>query len=1849
MSLSHKVQFFARITLLALMAGGLGAQAQEAVRRVFLKTRILSRAVLFVFIALLAAPNAHADWGFSVATKNGVVSQTLPGDGDGVGIAAAFMAHSIFFNSIYQAPPAGDCYITKTGYAKCVSYGLGGLSVCQKKKEGSFPCSQTAHRRPTPLLKRLAKLVGRATCTAVGNPVDITTGRKMEYVIDWSSGGATPLEFARYYSSISEPFAAPNTTRFGGGWRSNFDSAVSYDPNLISSLKWKSAKSDLMHFILPDGKELSFRYSTVEGWVPVAPSAGSSGNLVWNKDSGAAETASIENNTVILSVGNGKKYVYSTSESDEGMLVRIDFASGYQQFLTNIGKRNVRVSDSLGRSINFVYDSANQKTGLLQSANLPDNGQVRFEYVSRLMLPPDFNVPVPANLEHSAWGLAAAIYPDATPANLEDNPRVKYGYSTDYRFPYALTSITDERGVTFAKFSYDDSGRAISTEHAGGAERYTINYDDVGNKVTATNSLGRKTVYSFDKSSAGIRRLVSVDGIATSSCAASNTSYTYDASGYRASAKDGEGRVTTWTRDTRGSPLSTTQGAGTVDAVTTTATWDANSQRPISVVKPGLTQRMAYAANGNLLSVEETDTTTGQLSSGQVRQTTFGYATLETIKPTFSPPRLAAPDIALNVLNPNAFAGATSGWKAIAGAIGVRTIAPCSANNPCFFGGTSALAIAQQDIILPSSSLANIDSGNYLARLGWQHGTYGDGDKAGMRLLFLNAAGTVIGSGTAPAIEDESWLTRQIEASVPKSTRRIRLEMYMFKEAGSNNDGYVDDITLTLAADSAASLQPYLAISNAEASSAPSTGWKLTAGSVARTQGKAYPFFDFGGSGRHELYQDVQLPTDRLVDIDAGRAEIDLKWQEWIYGRSVDFKGTVVFRNATGNFMESSRFVDIPATPERNKWIPRARLLEVPPGARSFRLTYSVNNPTTVNPSAALMSVSARLQARSDSSARIDLLTSIDGPRSGTADTVRFAYDAKGNVTQITNELGQVTRIAAVTGTGKPLAVITPDNIRTDMVYDARGRLLSSTVNAGSTIARTTFEYDAIGQITKVILPDGSTTSYTWDAARRLIAVVDGLGQRIDYVRDSEGNATSTTVKSANGTIIRNRQAVFDELGRILRMVGAAGQTTRFAYDRTDLQISTTDPRGNLHGNSFDALSRLKSQTDPEGATVAYGRDGQDKLTSYADPRGLTTNYIRNGFGEIIEERSPDRGVTRFTRDARGLVTSRTDGRGVVSNYVYDLTARLLSVRYPAEPTQDVVYAYDAVNAGITTGIGKLTSITDGSGSITRSYDGLGNITAETRQVGAKNYGIGYVWNAGGDLVGMTYPSGRRVSLTRDALGQVSSLSTAASGAAASQPVIANAKWAPFSDMPLGLTFGNGLQLQAAYDLDYRIQGLKLVNSGLALSDLAYQWADGMNLTAVNDNLAPARNLALGYSPAGRLNAATGSFGSARWTYDGVGNRLSETATSAQSITSTRAFSYPANSNQITGIALNSQPQRSFTHDAVGNLLTDTRGADVFAFTYNARNRPVAVSRNGVAWASYGYNALEQMVTRSTISPGGPVGTVAYIHDLDGHVIAEADAATGAITREYIWLDDLPVAVVAGVNTPTPRLLMVHTDHLARPIRMTDATRATVWQASWTPWGEAETMSGTHALELGLPGQWFQIETGLAYNWHRHYDPSTGRYTQPDPLGFVDGPSVYAYALNSPFMNVDPDGRIVVAVVPIAIGAGRLVAGCMANPACRNATAAAAAWAGHMACQALERRTSDYSGGGGGDDDDGQGDCHSRFDREVVQCAKRPGRFIKACEERAAIRRNMCTANGGKPNPDAPQQWGGPDEETSFN
>ena len=89
----------------------------------------------------------------------------------------------------------------------------------------------------------------------------------------------------------------------------------------------------------------------------------------------------------------------------------------------------------------------------------------------------------------------------------------------------------------------------------------------------------------------------------------------------------------------------------------------------------------------------------------------------------------------------------------------------------------------------------------------------------------------------------------------------------------------------------------------------------------------------------------------------------------------------------------------------------------------------------------------------------------------------------------------------------------------------------------------------------------------------------------------------------------------------------------------------------------------------------------------------------------------------------------------------------------------------------------------------------------------------------------------------------------------------------------------------------------------------------------------------------------------------------------------------------------------------------------------------------------------------------------------------------------------------------------VRADHIHRPVFATNAAGAVVWAQGYDPFGRVVSGLGSDAR---FAGQWFAAENGLHQNWMRDYDATLGRYIQADPLGLVDGASVYGYALGNP-------------------------------------------------------------------------------------------------------------------------------------
>jgi RHS repeat-associated protein len=121
----------------------------------------------------------------------------------------------------------------------------------------------------------------------------------------------------------------------------------------------------------------------------------------------------------------------------------------------------------------------------------------------------------------------------------------------------------------------------------------------------------------------------------------------------------------------------------------------------------------------------------------------------------------------------------------------------------------------------------------------------------------------------------------------------------------------------------------------------------------------------------------------------------------------------------------------------------------------------------------------------------------------------------------------------------------------------------------------------------------------------------------------------------------------------------------------------------------------------------------------------------------------------------------------------------------------------------------------------------------------------------------------------------------------------------------------------------------------------------------------------------------------------------------------------------------------------------------------------------------------------------------------------------------------------------------LHTDHLERPLAASDESGNATWQALSESFGKTYIEQGSAAqINLRLPGQYWDAETGTHYNQQRDYDPGKGRYIQSDPLGLYDGVNTFAYGYSNPLENIDPTGE----AVPVWVYA-RCVAGCKAMDA----------------------------------------------------------------------------------------------------
>ena len=267
----------------------------------------------------------------------------------------------------------------------------------------------------------------------------------------------------------------------------------------------------------------------------------------------------------LFAASDNERFTFNTA----GKLTHWTNTQGQSYQLAYSGSQ-ITVTDNLGNSLSLSEDANHQPLSLSAS-----DVQITYSYNANKLL---------TSVNRTMGG---------------QTTQRQYHYEISGK-PDLLTGITDERGVRYATWAYDDQGRAISSEHADGADRVSVAYNSDGT-VSVTNELGRVATYSF-QTIRGVRRITSIEGEPSPNCPNSNSTFTYDDRGLLKTKTDNKGNVTTYDYSERGLETSRTEASGTPQARTITTDWHADWFLPVTITEPDRITQYTYDTQGRQTS-----------------------------------------------------------------------------------------------------------------------------------------------------------------------------------------------------------------------------------------------------------------------------------------------------------------------------------------------------------------------------------------------------------------------------------------------------------------------------------------------------------------------------------------------------------------------------------------------------------------------------------------------------------------------------------------------------------------------------------------------------------------------------------------------------------------------------------------------------------------------------------------------------------------------------------------------------------------------------------------------------------------------------------------------------------------------------------------------------------------------------------------------------------------------------------------------------------------------------------------------------------------------------------------------
>jgi RHS repeat-associated protein len=643
--------------------------------------------------------------------------------------------------------------------------------------------------------------------------------------------------------------------------------------------------------------------------------------------------------------------------------------------------------------------------------------------------------------------------------------------------------------------------------------------------------------------------------------------------------------------------------------------------------------------------------------------------------------------------------------------------------------------------------------------------------------------------------------------------------------------------------------------------------------------------------------------------------------------------------------------------------------------------------------------------------------------------------------------------------------------------------------------------------------PDGEVVKVRVDGGRRALEIEDQDSNISTAKYDANGNQLE--VRDANGI---GYAMVYDELNRITSKTDTYGDTISNAYDKAGNLVSQTDAKSKATTIVHDAIDRRKQVVDRISGVTQFTYDLNNKLTSVTDAESKVTAYEYDDIGQKIKETYDDHtggssgdssyGIREFTYDPAGQLKMSTDQKGDTISFNRNIAGLLTSretrtkANSPSGTTSSVAsFTYTSGRMATASMSGPYTN------SVTNSYDDNGFLESQTSNVASVNYTVGMDYDFEfGRINELILPDTSTVEYTYNDRGlryetKYNSTTIDARAYDAGGRLTTSA-------------FNNGVTTTFSYrvsgsDKDNMIAEIDVDKSSTTLDHFAYTYDENKNKTTeTRTGTMSAYSWTTnnggsgGYDDEDRLNYWKRADNSLieSISLSAVGNRNSVTINST---TETNTFS---DAHELAGVSGGSS-SGSLIYDSNGNLVTDNTKGHTYQWNIEGQLISADTDADTHADVTFEYDALGRPVKK---------GNTVYVYYGD-QVVAEYPSGSAASlpSEKFVYGEfvDEPI-----IKIGTGGVVYYHSNAQNSITMLTDSVGAPIERYSYSVEGYPAILEGNGTAPRALTAyeneylftsRRFDPETKLNYHRNRYYSPSRGMFMSRDPLGHVDGASLY--------------------------------------------------------------------------------------------------------------------------------------------